>query len=83
VSRGIAPLIRNLSSRWGECSASHLVLYPRGKNYRYPFGRRLGGLKSRSGRLAEERNLMSGIEPVVFQPVDQYSDYAALLIGIM
>lgn len=63
-------------------SFTHLVLNPRGKNYRYPFSRRLGGLKSRSERLAEERNLMTGIEPVVFQHVDQYSDYVALLIGI-
>jgi hypothetical protein len=54
---------------------------PRGKSYRYPLDRRLGGPQSRSGRCGEEKILHpTGTRiptPLVVQPVaSRYTDYA-------
>jgi hypothetical protein len=46
------------SWRW-VVSFTPRSLYPRGKSLRYPLDRRLGGLKSRSGRLGEEKIIVT------------------------
>ena len=45
-SRGIAPFIRNLDARRGECSASLPGRFTPGKEYRCPLNRKLGGHRS-------------------------------------
>jgi hypothetical protein len=56
-SRGIAPRILDLGSRWRRVvSFTPRPLYSQGKSPRYPLDRRLGGPQSRSGRGGEEKN---------------------------
>jgi hypothetical protein len=56
-SRGIAPLILDLGSRWRwVVSFMHWPPYPQGKNPWYALDRRLSGPQSRSGRGGEEKN---------------------------
>jgi hypothetical protein len=65
-NRGIASGILNLGTRWRwVVSFKPQPLYPRGKNTRYPFDRRLGGPQSRSGRGREEKQTqpLLGLEP--------------------
>jgi hypothetical protein len=65
-SRGIAPLILDLGTRWRWVVCfTHRPLYPQGKNHRYPLDRRLGGPQSRSGHDGEQKNSQPrpGIEP--------------------
>jgi hypothetical protein len=48
-------------------------LYPEGKSPWYPWDRRLGGSRIRSGRGGEEKNsqTLRGSEPPIIRPVDQ------------
>jgi hypothetical protein len=55
-SGGIAPRILNLSTKWGQGSASCTGRFtPQGKNPRYPLDSRLGGPQRQSGRGGEEK----------------------------
>jgi hypothetical protein len=53
------------------CQFRARPLYPQGKNPWRPFGRRVGGPRSRSGHGGEEKNsqLVPGIEPPIIQLV--------------
>jgi hypothetical protein len=65
-SGSITPSILDFGTRWRWVdSFTPRLLYPQGKNLRYPFDRRLGGPQSRRGRGGEEKNSHppSGIEP--------------------
>jgi hypothetical protein len=56
-SGGTAPRILDLGTRWRwVVSFTTRPLYPQGKTPWYPFNRRLGGPRSRSGRGGEEKN---------------------------
>jgi hypothetical protein len=73
-SRGIAPRILGLGTRWKwVVSFIHRPLYPRGNSPWYPLGRRLGALQNRSGHGVEEKNSqpLPGLEPPIVLPVDQ------------
>jgi hypothetical protein len=69
-SRGVAPLILNLGSRWRwvVSFAIRPPLLPR-NNHRYPLNRMRGG----SGGFGEEKNLLSvtGFEHRIVQPIAQ------------
>jgi hypothetical protein len=55
-SRGIAPCIFDLGTRWRWVFRFTLrPLYSQGKSYWYPLGRRLGGPQSRSGHGGERK----------------------------
>jgi hypothetical protein len=47
------------------------LLYPQGKNPRYPLDRKLGGLQSQSGCSGEEKNSqpLLVLEPLIIQTV--------------
>jgi hypothetical protein len=65
----MTPYILNLGTRWRwVVSFMPRLLYPQGKNLRYPLNRRLGALHSRSGRGVEVKNSQPppGIEPQSF-----------------
>jgi hypothetical protein len=68
---------------WSTSRPSHIT--PQGKNHRYPFDRRLGGLQSQFGRGDEEKNSqpLPGLEPPIIQPAAQrYTTELARLLGI-
>jgi hypothetical protein len=77
-SRGIAPRILELGTRWRRVvSFKPRQLYPQRKSTWYPLDRRLGEPQSRSGRGGEEKNSLPlpGPEPPIVQPLDQrYTD---------
>jgi len=56
-SRGIAPLILSLGTRW-EWSTSRAGRLSPGENPRYPLDMRLGDLQSQSGYFASEKNML-------------------------
>jgi len=70
-SRGVAPLIFNLGTRW-----NWVVNFMPGKKLRYQLNMRLGGPHSRSRRFGEEKAcfLLPGFELLFFQAVG-YSLY--------
>jgi hypothetical protein len=71
-SRGIAPCILDLGTRWRwVVSFTLLPVYPQGKSYMFPLDRRLCGPQSRSGRGSKERNSLPlpGFEPPIIQPI--------------
>jgi hypothetical protein len=73
-SRGIAPPILDVSTRWGwMVSFTPRPLYHQGKSPWCPVDRKLCGPKSRSGRGGEEKNSQPspGFEPPNIQPVAQ------------
>jgi hypothetical protein len=76
-SRGIAPLILNLYSRWRGVVYLHnqATLFPPspGKEVQDPLNRRQGRAHSWSGQFEEEKRLFSllGIEPAAIQAVAQ------------
>jgi hypothetical protein len=73
-SRGIAPRILDLGTRWRwMVSLTPRPLYPQGKSPWYPLDRRLSGPQSRSGRGRAEKNSrpLPGLEPPIIQPVAQ------------
>ena len=70
-SRGTAPLILNLGTKW-RCVVN--IKFRRvipGKEPRYPMKRGLGGPQSWSGRFGEEENLspLPELEPQIVQPL--------------
>jgi hypothetical protein len=65
-SRGIAPRILDLGTRWRfVVSLTPRPLYSQGKSPRYPLDRRPGGPHNRTERGGEEKNSQPepGIEP--------------------
>jgi len=72
-SRGIAPLIPSLGTRWwGVVSFTPRPLYHRRKNPRYPWSWKVGGLQSRFGCSGKDKNLLllPGIEHRTFHLID-------------
>jgi hypothetical protein len=71
-SRGIAPCILDLGTRW-RCVISFMpqLLYYQGKSPWYPMDRRLGKPQNWSGHSGEEKNSqpLLGLEPPIIQPV--------------
>jgi hypothetical protein len=66
VSRGIAPRILNLGTRWRwVVSFKPRPIYPPGNSTKYPLDRRVGRPENRSGRGGEEKKSLTlpGIEP--------------------
>jgi hypothetical protein len=70
-SRGIAPRILDLGTRWKRVVGTPRLLYPQGKSPWHSLVRRMSGSQSRSGRCGEEKNSqpLLGLEPPIIQPV--------------
>jgi hypothetical protein len=74
----------DLGTRWRQAvSFTALPLYPRGYSTQYPWDRRLGGPRSRSGRCGEETNVTLLGKPFIFIFIRPYWSLLSCLHSIV